>query len=190
MLLVFSFAFTDLDKAGASSYLWLELKGEIPKTTQASSFTYVPETRYENLVRDPLSRMLNCGIVWMTLKTPIYLFPVMLNISVESTELPRPRSRAITCWGTKEVIVSLPSRARRLFPSSPYGARAVLFLAFFSLFSATTEPWEACGGGSQWGAAFYPQGYKHYRQLRDYQPPWIDTDNKKSGKYREGFHFL
>ena len=136
MLLVFSFAFTDLDKAGASSYLWLELKGEIPKTTQASSFTYVPETRYENLVTDPLSKMLNCGIVWMTLKTPIYLFPVMLNISVESTELPRPQSRAITCWGTKEVIVSLPSRARRLFPSSPYGARAVLFLAFFSPFSA------------------------------------------------------
>ena len=136
MLLVFSFAFTDLDKVGASSYLWLELKGEIPKTTQASSFTYVPETRYENLVRDPLSRMLNCGIVWMTLKTPIYLFPVMLNISVESTELPRPQSRAITCWGTKEVIVSLSSRARRLFPSSPYGARAVLFLAFFSPFSA------------------------------------------------------
>ena len=59
----FSFAFTDLDKAGASSYLWLELKGEIPKTTQASSFTYVPETRYENLVTDPLSKMLNCGIV-------------------------------------------------------------------------------------------------------------------------------
>ena len=53
MLLVFSFAFTDPDKAGASSYLWLELKGEIPKTTQASSFTYVPETRYENLVTDP-----------------------------------------------------------------------------------------------------------------------------------------
>ena len=41
----------------------------------------------------------------MTLKTPIYLFPVMLNISVESRELPRPQSHAITFWGTKEVIV-------------------------------------------------------------------------------------
>ena len=100
-----SFAFTDLDKAGASSYLWLEPKGEIPRTTEASIFRYVPETRYENLVTDPLSKMLNCGILWMTLKTPICLFPVMLNISVESRELPRPQSHAITFWGTKEVIV-------------------------------------------------------------------------------------
>ena len=82
--------------------------------------------------------MLNCEIVWMTLKTPILLFPVnvMLNISVESTDLPRPQSHAITFWGTKEVIVSLPSRALRSFPSSPSGDRAVLFLAFLSPFSA------------------------------------------------------
>ena len=73
-----------------------------------------------------------------------------------------------------------PPTALALFSFSLSSLPSVLF----------TEPWEACGRGSQWGAAFYPQGYKHYRQLRDYQPPWIDTDNKKSGKYREGFHYL
>ena len=68
----------------------------------------------------------------MTLKTPIYLFPVMLNISVESTELPRPQSRAITCWGTKEVIVSLPSASSTLVPIIPL-RRSRCFLSRFLL---------------------------------------------------------
>lgn len=105
-------------------------------------------------------------------KTPIWLFAVnvMLNISVESTELPRPQSHAITFRGTKEVIVSLPSRALRSFPSSSlwrsrcFVSRFLLSLQCSSL--SLGKPVEEAVNGQPPSTHSSRTGYKHYRQLR------------------------
>ena len=131
-----------------------------------------------------------------TLKTHV------VNLKRDAKDLSRDLQQ-LEVRGKLGSKLSLPSRPLRSFASSPSGAPAFFF--FFSLSSLPavlfTEPWEACGGGSQWRAPFYPQGYRHYRRLRQksnrqiivatgHHGLTVDTANKKSGKYREGFYFL